>query len=424
MQFTAETLVAGIAHGSVASAVDELSILAECLQTVLRERIHHIFIRIIVEGSRIVVAQSVTGGVAGSGAEHDIGHRVGCPFDACLPIPTVGAGITLVEAVGEGSRLADEVLTGVLRVDVAVAVVPSDAAVYFDDVFLFIVDIHATHLRGVEAIAVSAKAATSAKSHVVDIVGVAHSKDTGRLVKPSAEESFGIPVLGTHTEIDVGHGSLAHASLGTEVEHRLLVTVVDAGDTCQVALLIVGFHLVDDACRDILHGRLGVTGHKLFTVEHDLFHLLAVDGDLTVVAHLSAGQSLDEFLDGGAFGGTVSSAVIYKGVLLECHLQCLSRHLCLFEHHGIGVDNDVAQSQVVLSLHLQTLDGRDIADAGDFQQVFSGSWCLNDELTAVVTHGAGDKGRVGLEQLNGDHRHGLFGVAVNERTLDFLLRCR
>ena len=391
MQFCSEALVAGIAHGSVATAVDELSILVECLQTFLRERIHHIFIRIVVEGSRVVGAQSVAGGVGGSGAEHDIGHRVGCPFDACLPVPAVGAGIALVEAVGEGSRLADEVLTGALRVDVAVAVVPSDTTVDFDNVFLLIVDIGATHLRGVESVAVSAESATSAKSHVVDIVGVAHDEYTGFLVKQSGEEPLGIPVFGTHAKVDVGYGTFAHARLGTEVEHRLLITVVDTGDACQVTLLVVGLHLVDDARRDILHGRFGISGHKLLAVEHDLFHLFAVDGDLAVVAHLSAGQSLDEFLDGGALGSAVGSTVIYKGVLFERHLQGLRCHLCLFEHHGIGVDDDVAQGQVVLSLHLQTLDGGDIADARNLQQVLAGSRRLNDKLTAVVAHRAGDK---------------------------------
>ena len=45
----------------------------------------------------------------------------------------------------------------------------------------------------------------------------------------------------------------------------------------------------------------------------------------------------------------------------------------------------------MLSLHLQTLDGGDIADARDLQQVLAGSRCLNDELTAVVAHRAGDK---------------------------------
>ena len=249
----------------------------------------------------------------------------------------------MVEAVGEGRRLADEVLTGVLREDVAIAMVPSDATVDFDDVFLLIVDICSAHLRGVESIAVSAEAATSAKSHVVDVVGVAHDEDTCLLVKQSAEESLGIPLFGTYTEIDVGYGALAHTRLGTEVEHRLLITVVDTRDPCQVTLLVVSFHLVDDACRDVFHGRLGVAGHKLLTVEHDLLHFLAIDGDLAIVVDLCAGQSLDEFLDGGALRSTVGGTVVYKGVLLERHLQGLRRHLCLFEHHGIGVDDNVAQ---------------------------------------------------------------------------------
>ncbi len=53
---------------------------------------------------------------------------------------------------------------------------------------------------------------------------------------------------------------------------------------------------------EVLHGRLGVAGHKLLAVHEDLLHLLAVDGYLAVVAHLRAGQTLHQFLDGGAFG--------------------------------------------------------------------------------------------------------------------------
>ena len=119
-----------------------------------------------------------------------------------------------------------------------------------DDHFgLLVVDIHHTGLGSIEATASHAHATaettatTTAHSHVVGIIGIEHTHHTIVIAHIHTKHTAGIAILGTYAQIGVHHHTTVHTSTDTEVEHSLLITVVDTGDTGQVALLIVCAYL-------------------------------------------------------------------------------------------------------------------------------------------------------------------------------------
>ena len=148
-------------------------------------------------------------------------------------------------------------------------------------------------------------------------------------------------------EIDVGHDTLVHATLDTEVEHGLFLTVLNTANAREVALLVVGLDTIDDVRRQVLEGRLGIARHELLTIDEDLLDLLAIDLDGTVVADLSARQTLDELLYHRAFGRAERARVIYKGIGLERHFRGMSRHRGAFQHDGIGLEGDGAGMEIL-----------------------------------------------------------------------------
>ena len=110
------------------------------------------------------------------------------------------------------------------------------------------------------------------------------------------------------------------------MEHGIAVDAVIAGVTTPggihpalvVALLakeVVELQILDDVHWYILQGRLHVAQHKLLAVEQYLRHLLAVDRDLAVLIHLSAGYPLDQFLNGRSLRSAKGVWIIDQGVL-------------------------------------------------------------------------------------------------------------
>ena len=279
--------------------------------------------------------------------------------------------------------------------------VPACAAIDFDLVFFLVVDVQSRHLRGIETITSAAKAtATSTEAHVVDIVGVAHTEDLQVAAHVSAKGAAAVAVFCTHASIDVGHEPFVHARFDAEVEHGLLIPVVNAGDTGQVALLVISLHLINNGSRDVLHGRLRVSGHELFAVDKNLLYLFAVDRDLSIIVDLCTGQSLDELLDGGAFGGAVRAGVVDEGVFFQYDLLCLCRHRGFFEHEGVSGKENGAELYVGILLDgYRPCEGL-VADAGDLQDELSVGRSFDRELTVIAGGGSRDEGRVVLQQLH------------------------
>ena len=218
--------------------------------------------------------------------------------------------------------------------------VPAQATVYRQFVGLLIVEVRTDHLRRVQTLSAttetSATAATG-ESHVIGVVGIGHHKHLHVVLHHAAEETSCIAFLGTCCQVGVRHDSFVHASLDAEVEHRLLLAVLNTRDTSHIALLVVGLDAVNNVRRQVLHGGLRVTRHKLLAVHQDLFHFLTVDGNLAVVAHLGTGQTPYQLLDHGTLGRTIRRGIIDKGVGLQRHLGSLTGNGGPLQHDGIGL---------------------------------------------------------------------------------------
>ena len=161
-------------------------------------------------------------------------------------------------------------------------------------------------------------------------------------------------------EIDVGHDTLVHATLDAEVEHGLLLTVLNAADAREVALLVVGLDAVDDVRRQVLEGRLRVARHELLAIDENLLHLLAVDLDGTVVADLCPRQALDELLYHRALG---------RGTL---------------QHDGIGLERDGAGMEVLAVADGELLGIGLEAHIGNLECVFAVARSLDGEAAVDV----------------------------------------
>ena len=191
-------------------------------------------------------------------------------------------------------------------------------------------------------------------------------------------------------EVGIGEDTLVHAALNAEVEHGLLVAVVDAGDLGKVALLVIRLHLIDDAGGKVLHRRLGIADHKLLTVHLYLLHLLTVDGYLAVVANLRTGQTLHQFFDGGTFRCAERRSIIYKGVLAERHLRCVGSDGGALEHDSGSLGSDFTETDVLRRIgYADVTIGVVVAHAGDLEDVRALAVHLQGEHSTVVRNRTG-----------------------------------
>ena len=63
-------------------------------------------------------------------------------------------------------------------------------------------------------------------------------------------------MTGTCSKVDVTIPAILHSLLDSEVEHGFLFSVINARNTRQVALSIVGLHPINNLGRNILHRHL------------------------------------------------------------------------------------------------------------------------------------------------------------------------
>ena len=230
--------------------------------------------------------------------------------------------------------------------------VPAHAEVGLQPVFLLVVQVYARHLRGVQSLSSASEAAASAtrESHIVDIIGIGHRKDFQITTLVTAKESSGITVMRTSCEVDIEHRPSVHTPSDAEVEYRLLLAVLDAAHPTEVALHVVGIHAFHDRGRQVLHRRLRIARHELLAVDEDFLHLLAVDGNLSVVAHLCTRQLSYQFLHHRAFRCTEGVGIIDERVFLQHHLRGMGSDGRPFQHDRIGRQLDGSQRHVLLFL--------------------------------------------------------------------------
>ena len=201
-------------------------------------------------------------------------------------------------------------------------------------------------------------------------------------------------MLRTAGQVEVGHITAIHALLDGEVKHGFLVAVLDTGDAGLIALLVVEFHVLDDGDGQVLQRRLRVAKHEFLTIDEDFLHLLAVDGDISVLVDLGTGHSLDQFLDGGALRRAVGVRIKDERILLDYYLGCAACDDGLFEHNALGRHQERAELLVLAAAQghvaLDSLESH----GGDLQAEGAVVRRLDGEVTAVVADGTADEDRV------------------------------
>ena len=239
--------------------------------------------------------------------------------------------------------LVDKVLTVTFRIDVAIAMVPAHTTIYCQFILFLVVQVHACHLHGVQALASSAPTAastTTGEAHIVGIVGVTHHEHLQIVFHHTTEDTACITALGTGSQVDIGHHALVHTLLDTEIEHRLFLTVLDTRHASQIALLVVGLNAVDNIGRQILQGSLGIASHKLFTVDEDFLYLLTVNLNCTIVAHLCTRYSSYQFLYNRTFWCTESGSIIDEGIGFHRYFRGMGCYGSTFQHDSIWLQGD------------------------------------------------------------------------------------
>ena len=414
--------VVSIGHGRVALAVDQGALGLHGREQVVGERVVALGIGIFGEGGRGAHVEAVALAELQAWPEHHVPHRVGGPLQAEAPVPAVGPRVLLADAARVGMLRGQEVVGEDLGLQVAVVVVPAQGSVPLPGLAVVVVHVDARHLGVVESLAGLSESAPSAaaKHHVADVVGREETHHAEVVLEVGRHATLAIAPVVAHGEVDVGEESFVHAFLHAEVEHGLLFAVVDARDTGQVALLVVGLHLVDDGGGEVLQRRLGIAGHKLLAIHEDLLHLLAVDLDRPVVADLCAGQHLDQGLDGRSLCHAVGGGVILEGVILEHDLRGLGGDRHLAQHMLVGLEREGADLLVLAASDHDVVADRAHTDERDLEDVAAVARGGKRKAACVVARRARDVGAVRSQQLDDGVAEGLLVLAVDERARDGL----
>ena len=114
--------------------------------------------------------------------------------------------------------------------------IPSDARVDCKYLRQLIVDVRPEHFRCGETIgpAHTESATATRESAVADVVCGTEPHDAEIILHVCHHQTLGITVVCSDGEVRVSHEAFVHATLYAEVEHCLLLPVVNASDACEV----------------------------------------------------------------------------------------------------------------------------------------------------------------------------------------------
>ena len=256
------------------------------------------------------------------------GQRVDSPLQVHVTRPVVGTRVTLVDTVRESTATRDDKTLGPRLVPVVgVVVVPRHATAQLKLVLLLIAHVKCGSLRLTLTLAVAASAtAATSEVAVVHVIRITHKCVTHVAERFHSCQADAIAVMHAIAHVGIGLQAATGTALRHKLQHKVVVTVVDTRHPAQVALLIVGLHLVHHVRRQVLHHRVVIARHKVATVHLEAFHVLAVDADLAVLVNLCARQGFHQRLNHRTLGHLVGVGVIHHRVVLDDHLLHVSRH--------------------------------------------------------------------------------------------------
>ena len=248
---------------------------------------HHLHQLVAIRARRRIAAPTIAL-IGQVGAEDDVRHRVGLPLEAEVARQPVVRRQVLRVVLREPCQRGVEVLRRrcVLIVAAVVAIAHAAARLQFR---LGGGEVGANLLAAPQTFAAPSPATTTAaESHVRHVVGIADERRLKIILESVHVQPLCVAVLRACTQVHVAKPAVLHALLHRQVQHRLLLAIVDTRHARAVALPFVGLQLVDHVRGDVLHRHLLVVQEKLLAVHQNLRDLLAVDLDGAVFIHFRA----------------------------------------------------------------------------------------------------------------------------------------
>ena len=345
--------------------------------------------------------------------------------------PIVVARIALANAVAEGTaaRRQHEVLRTRAAPVIGVGVGPRHAAVHperalptsFHPARTLVAEVERSGLRRALAVAIATPASPAPREvAVVHVVGIAHERVTRVAKGLHRRQANAVAPVGTDAHVGVHLQSLAGRTLRHKLEHKVVVAIINARQARQVAFLVVGFHLVNHIRRQILHYRLIVARHEVATVHLETFHLLAIDGDATVVVNLRTRQHFDERLYDRTFRHAKRIGIKNHCIILHNHLRHIGCHHSLADDHSLSLHSHVAQCQGSAVALRQAFRQRLIAQERSLQHIGTRPYSTQHKPTGLVGKRADNEGRISafalcreFVKLQRGTRQGLTALAVD-----------
>ena len=161
--------------------------------------------------------------------------------------------------------------------------------------------------------------------------------------------------------------------LDGQIKHRFFLSIVNACDTAEIGLFVIGLHLIHNLCWQVFHGHVLVVPKKLLTAHKDSTHGLSIHFDGTVF-YRHAWQFFDKVLQHTSFWHFESIGIEDEGVVLHLHLFQFACHHCLVQLDAVLLHQDSANGYVALiclSLHVDAAEEVAIAYIGNFQNIIA-----------------------------------------------------
>ena len=136
----------------------------------------------------------------------------------------------------------------------------------------------------------------------------------------------------SYTSIYIMEPAVTHVGFYLKVHDRLLLTVINAGYTCQVTLSLICLDTADYVYRQVLCGHLLVIAKVLLSVHKDTGYPASVNGNAAVLIDLNTRKTLYKLLQDRALRNTECAHIIHQGIVNHlCGWQGILNH-CLGQH--------------------------------------------------------------------------------------------
>ena len=230
LQLRREVFAAAITHRLVLTAIDHDALSVHRLEARLVERVGIQLEGTDVERGRVGESPAVVGREIDVGTERQRGGRVDGPLQVHVSRPAVCPGIILADAAREGPATGiDKTLRPRAVPVVGIVVIPCHAPAHPEVLAILVTHVERRRLGvALSAAIATAPAATAREIAVVHIVGIAHEGVAHVAERFHSRQTHAIAVVGAIAQVGVHLESLSRTFLRDELQHEVVVAVVDA----------------------------------------------------------------------------------------------------------------------------------------------------------------------------------------------------